>query len=485
MKPRKTFQNLTKEKQDRITRVAVEEFGNKGFEGASINAMVERLKIAKGSIFQYFGDKKGLFLFVFNRSVELVKEYLKTVRDQSIEEDLASRLNKTLTAGIAFIQKHPLLYRLYLKVLFESKAPFRDEMLLSLRQHSIEYLKSLLDNAYAKGELKKDININKAAFILDAVMDRFLQAYTIKHLDADIGIYGSNSGNTDLWIYEIVEIICRGVGKKNHELETTIKPVSPLSADRPYILVAASIDDELSGLSEKLKNPIKSRIGQRTSMSGSINNIDVKLLTTGPGIVNTSQALTACIESAPPAMIIQTGCAGAFHQSGLCIGDIGIATKEIDIHSGLEPSSGGQFPDALPFALIEKKFVEYKGHYPVNVNLVNTAGQIIESAFADSIVCVKKGPFITVSTVTTSNKRADALFNRFNPCMEQMEGAGAAHIAVYYNIPFLEIRSAGNMAGKRDIKSWDLPLAFKNACIAVHLFIQSITNDEINSYIQQ
>ncbi len=472
MKLRKTFQNLSKEKQERITRIAVEEFGNKGFEGASINAMVERLKIAKGSIFQYFGDKKGLFLFVFNRCVEMVKEYLRTVRDQSIDEDLPTRLNKTLSAGIQFIKKHPLLYRLYIKVLFESKAPFRDEMLLSLRQNSIEYLKSLLDNAYAKGELKKNINIDKAAFVLDAVMDRFLQAHTIKHLDAELGIYDSNSENTDLWIHEIVEIICRGVGKTCKE--TTIGPVSSLSSNRQYVLVTASIDDELSGLAKKLKNPAKSRMGQRTLISGSINNIDVKLLTTGPGIVNASQAITACIESDPPAMIIQTGCAGAFHQSGLNIGDIGIATKEIDIHSGLEPLSEVQFPDALPFALIKKKSVEYKGHYPVCANLVNTAGQILKSAFDDLKFQVKEGPFITVSTVTTSNKRADALFTRFNPCMEQMEGAGAAHIALYYDIPFLEIRSAGNMVGKRDIKSWNLPLAFKNACKAVYFFIQSI-----------
>jgi len=49
---------------------------------------------------------------------------------------------------------------------------------------------------------------------------------------------------------------------------------------------------------------------------------------------------------------------------------------------------------------------------------------------------VKKGPFITVSTITTTNARAHALFERFAPCMEQMEGAAAAHISMIYNIPF-------------------------------------------------
>nr|MDA8404726.1 TetR/AcrR family transcriptional regulator [Desulfobacteraceae bacterium] len=158
MTPGKTFQNLSLEKQERIALIAAEEFGDKGFDGASVNGMVERMGIAKGSIFQYFGNKKGLFLFVFNRSVEMVKEYLRTVRDQSINENLLTRLEKTLAAGINFIKTHPLLYRLYIKVLSESKAPFREEILIALRQHSIHYLKSLLEQAYANGEIRQTVD---------------------------------------------------------------------------------------------------------------------------------------------------------------------------------------------------------------------------------------------------------------------------------------------------------------------------------------
>jgi len=191
----------------------MEEFGNKGFDGASVNTMVDRMKIAKGSIFQYFGDKKGLFLFVFNRSVEIVEHYLRTIRDQSADDDLATRLNKTLDAGIVFIKKHPLMYRLYMKVLFESGTPFRDEILLSLRKHSLQYLKSILENARLKKELDPGIDTNKAAFVLDAVMDRFLSAHTIKHLDSGSGIYHAASEETNIWITEITDMICQGIVK--------------------------------------------------------------------------------------------------------------------------------------------------------------------------------------------------------------------------------------------------------------------------------
>ena len=61
-----------------------------------------------------------------------------------------------------------------------------------------------------------------------------------------------------------------------------------------------------------------------------------------------------------------------------------------------------------------------------------------------------------------------------------MEGSAAAHIAIFYNIPFIEIRSASNFAGKRDLDSWDLNLAFKNASTAVYKFIQEVNLNKVN-----
>ncbi|MFZ2632113.1 MAG: futalosine hydrolase [Desulfosalsimonadaceae bacterium] len=461
MQPGKTFQNLSPEKQERITRIAAEEFGDKGFDGASVNAMVDRMGIAKGSIFQYFGDKKGLFLFVFNQSVEMVKGYLRTVRDQSVNENLPTRLEKTLAAGIDFIKSHPLLYRLYIKVLSESRVPFREEILLSLREHSIGYLSTLLLDAQEKGEIRTRVDPGKAAFILDAVMDRFLQSHTLIHLDGGLGIYKASSDATDIWIKDMVGMIYRGIG------ETGEKKSEP----HPYILILAAVDAELADLRAKLENPSPVWVGKRNAISGKLSSRQVLLLTTGPGMINTAQALTAAVESRRPAMIIQTGCAGAFQGSGLQIGDVAVATLEIDIHTGLEPVNGSHFPDDLPFSILKKEATEYKNHYPMNETLVEEVFGILQSAAAKGNFNVSNGPFVTVSTITTTDQRANDLFQRFGPCMEQMEGAAAAHIALMYDIPFVEIRSAGNMVGKRDKSAWNLPLAFQNACIAVETVV--------------
>jgi len=212
MIPLKTFQNLSKDKQERITRIAVEEFSEKGYAQASINSIVSRLGIAKGSIFQYFGDKKGLFIFAFNISMNMVKDYLRTVRDQTESENLFTRLEATLLAGVIFLQKHPVIYRLYIRIMFEYEIPFRNEILLSLREYSLKYFKSLLEDAAKNGELRENINIDKACFVLDAIMDRFLQARTIPHLDAGLGIYNCSEQEAREWIKDLTDILRTGIG---------------------------------------------------------------------------------------------------------------------------------------------------------------------------------------------------------------------------------------------------------------------------------
>ncbi len=215
MKPQKTFQNLTRIKQDRITRAAIEEFSEKGYAGASINSIVDRLGIAKGSIFQYFGDKKGLFFYVFEKSMSMVKNYLRTVRDQTSEDPLFVRLESTLMAGVFFLKQHPVIYHLYTKILFESELPFRNEVLLSLREYSLEYLMSLLETAKARGELRDGLDLDMACFMLDAVMDRFLQAQTVPHLDAGLGLYHCTVDRAEEWVRELILMLRAGFEKQD------------------------------------------------------------------------------------------------------------------------------------------------------------------------------------------------------------------------------------------------------------------------------
>ena len=60
-------------------------FAESGFQGARIEDVAAELGVAKGSIFQHFGSKAGLFFEVYRRAVSSLPAWLdapKAVRDE-------------------------------------------------------------------------------------------------------------------------------------------------------------------------------------------------------------------------------------------------------------------------------------------------------------------------------------------------------------------------------------------------------------------
>jgi AcrR family transcriptional regulator len=211
MEAKKTFFNLPEEKQKRVLETAIEEFSEKGYGGASINLIVSKLGIAKGSIYQYFTNKKSLFLHIFDYAVELIRKTLKQVKNETRDAPVFERIKKSLLAGVDFIEWHPSIYRIYLKIMFEREAPFRQELLHRIRLFSSEYLTSLLIEGKERGEIRKDVDVKVAVFLLDAVMDRFLQACAVPFLDSGIKVYRMDRQIIEQRVDEIVEVLKKGL----------------------------------------------------------------------------------------------------------------------------------------------------------------------------------------------------------------------------------------------------------------------------------
>ena len=78
-----TFLHLPEEKKHRFLEAAWEEFTTVSFASASINQIIRRAGIPRGSFYQYFSDKSDLFFYLMNLigahfSEELRKTVLQT-----------------------------------------------------------------------------------------------------------------------------------------------------------------------------------------------------------------------------------------------------------------------------------------------------------------------------------------------------------------------------------------------------------------------
>jgi len=215
MEPRERFKKLESDKKQRVLDTAVDEFAEHGFRQASVNRIVQKLGIAKGSIFQYFGTKEGLFGFIFDHAVNLVRQSLRQVKQETAETDFFERIRRSLLAGIRFIEQHPHIYRIYLKMIFQEDFPLRAEFLQQVHLFSGDYLRPLVEAGMARGELRSDLDVEMTVFFLDALMDRFLQAYCVSFLDAGVGLYHAPQSEVERRAEEFIRLLRHGMGLAN------------------------------------------------------------------------------------------------------------------------------------------------------------------------------------------------------------------------------------------------------------------------------
>ncbi len=237
----------------------------------------------------------------------------------------------------------------------------------------------------------------------------------------------------------------------------------------PEILILCATKHEIAPLLEQSliisEHHTKSNV---PIITADFNGRKYILIITGPGVVNTAHALTAFLETRSVDLIVQTGIAGVFEDSGLIIGDMGVATVEKYLHAGVK--SDGVQNDPLPFELIQNDPQTQEGVYSIDTNLCTKCYDLLSDKLSKEGATVGKGLMITVSSITAGKEYAQKVYAALSPIMEDMEGAGSAHVARLYNIPFIEARAASNYVGERNKKKWDLALSSKRvfqACAVI------------------
>jgi len=171
------FLQLDEGKRERVLCAAINEFADKNYNNASMNVVVKSAGISKGALFKYFKSKAGLFAFVYKMALGRVKDYLKEVRDESEGEEFFTRLQKVMLAGLDFIEVHPGLAAIYYRIVFTGDSPYKREIVEEVHRESLEFIGSLIQKGIERGELRSDLDPGILAFLVEAVVDRFVHAH--------------------------------------------------------------------------------------------------------------------------------------------------------------------------------------------------------------------------------------------------------------------------------------------------------------------
>lgn len=233
---------------------------------------------------------------------------------------------------------------------------------------------------------------------------------------------------------------------------------------KPLVGLISSVTLENKTLVKKLGLKKNRIAGLQHCYTGSFSGRDIVCITSGVGKTNAAHAATVLIQKFMPGVMITFGVGGAYPSSGLQVGDVAVADKEVYGDEGVLLKSGFRGTDHMGIPLLTKGSRKYFNEFRLDRKYVKKAVQAARftSDHSSYITRVKAGPFVTVSACTGSRKKALELQKKYNAVCENMEGAAVAHICALYGKPMVEVRGISNIVEDRDKTKWDLVLAAEN-----------------------
>jgi TetR/AcrR family transcriptional regulator len=121
------FLNLETEKQDRIINAAIKEIALKGYDRASTNEIVKKAGISKGLLFHYFGNKKQMYLYLFDYCYEIIADEFYKKIDLS-EPDFFIRIRQAALIKMDLLNKYPEIFKFMEEAYFEDSPEVKAEL---------------------------------------------------------------------------------------------------------------------------------------------------------------------------------------------------------------------------------------------------------------------------------------------------------------------------------------------------------------------
>jgi AcrR family transcriptional regulator len=213
--PKDTFLNLPLEKQEKVMRAAISEFLKHGFEKGNVADIARNAEVAKGSIYQYFENKKELFLYAVRWSIELfANKYGKYINLENKDADIFDFFYKN--AKDMWLQmKDEREVVIFIQDVFLGKyKSLTDESMAYMIKVSDEYLLNLIKNGKNNGSIRKDIDDKILSLFITGVSFKIKEYMMNKARDLGEDIVDEDFEVNEKEILAMIELLKNGLGEK-------------------------------------------------------------------------------------------------------------------------------------------------------------------------------------------------------------------------------------------------------------------------------
>lgn len=128
------FYNLPSEKQHKIINAGFRVFSQNSYRKSPMQEIADEAGISKSLLFHYFYNKKELYLFLWNKAVDITIEHLNQHHCYE-SKDLFEMMERGMHAKIQMLCSYPDMAAFAMKAFYEKNAAVCEDIQASYRQH--------------------------------------------------------------------------------------------------------------------------------------------------------------------------------------------------------------------------------------------------------------------------------------------------------------------------------------------------------------
>lgn len=193
---------LTERRQEQILAVAKKIFAKNGFRRTQMEDIADALQIGKGTLYNYFDNKKSLFLAVYEQGMTKLCQTIRSIL-ASIT-DPKQRIAVAVKIFFEFFEQDRELIEIQMQVRSEFKDDYR-RMFLALYSDYIVDIQKNLQNGMGTGAFRQ-LDIESTSDAMSALTQGVLQNFYIRE-------FGGSGKLTDK-IEPVTRMILEGILKR-------------------------------------------------------------------------------------------------------------------------------------------------------------------------------------------------------------------------------------------------------------------------------
>lgn len=206
--PTVTWARVDPARRAAVLAAAEAEFGARGFSQGSLNVIARRAKVAKGSLFQYFADKRDLYAFVADAAGQRVRSFMEVrIRELDPNRPFFEFLTDLLDDWVAYFADHPRERALHGAASFEVDADARVSVQTVIHRHYLQVLRPLVRDAQARGDLRVDADTDALLSLLLLIFPHLALAPYVRGVDPVLGLDEPSPEQPALAVRRLVAVL--------------------------------------------------------------------------------------------------------------------------------------------------------------------------------------------------------------------------------------------------------------------------------------